>query len=484
MINRLPLEILQQIFVLSCPPSYKVPAPAALPFQFTIAHVSPAWRKAALGYTALWSDIDINSLEYWDMHAKARKSALFQFAIAASAPAPLSLSLTVSSFWNNDPIAFELLETAALVSPRWRHARINIISMRHTEEYLYDEVVRILGSIRNKIPRLESLELYTPCVTGLEDILSNAPVLQHINGIDVHHTAGFKLPWSQLQTLKLSVQSRVSAAEVLAYLRNMQVCTTLEVIARDRSSISTEPNALDSCINLPRVHTATLDISLPFALLSLPSLQNLFIGRMLAQDSGPLADMLVRSRTMLSTLFCPETVFLDQRVASACSSLLHLVAYTRIEERCTSLAPVETVLEWLHNPNDSPRCPQLESLHIVHYVEPWDPLSADGVFAWVDILRQARSNTLKRINIVVGIDVYDPVAFAHTIEQSLRPSLEMQERLERGPCAVDIVFSGRSMVRQHVIRNAESEHDDLPEILRGWEERCAVFSNRVDLFVE
>ncbi|KIY68646.1 hypothetical protein CYLTODRAFT_489567 [Cylindrobasidium torrendii FP15055 ss-10] len=472
MANRLPFEILQQIFALSCPISYSITTPIVLPFHLTISHVCLTWRQAILGYPALWSNIDINA-NAQDFHTLSRTHALFQFALAASAPAMLSLSLRITSLWEYDIGAEAVLETAAWVSRRWRHVEIHIISRLFTGGE-YDGVGHILCSVRDNIPHLESLALYTPCIPGAENIFHNAPSLRHVNGFHAYNIL-FKLPWSQLRTLAFTLSSGVGVTDILPYLSNLRFCTCLEVLVIKDGFSSVPPNMRGFPIVLPRVHTVESSNTQPFPILNLPSLRRLSSAFESPPNfTNPIAEMITRSNAILSTLICPHTTCANQQLANCCPSLLHLVSHTPrlyLYPRSLPMADVETLLEWL---NDSSRFPQLESLNIAHHIELRDDLCADGVFAWVDAIMQARADTLRRVNIVVAIDMpRSSVQLAHVIKLYLSPSHEIRERLERGPCMVDISFTipGTDM-RHHVVQSSKREENNLPEELRDWEEDC------------
>lgn len=137
--NRLPPEILSQIFILVASYSRSRYGREDLKWV-SVTHVCRHWRQTALDCLALWTDLSFVNAEFTRVMIKRSQSA------------PLS----VCYGWNDEKIPFDVLSDALAMTQRLRS--IILASCREPGERL--ALDPLLSVIARTAPALEHLEVY------------------------------------------------------------------------------------------------------------------------------------------------------------------------------------------------------------------------------------------------------------------------------------------------------------------------------------
>ncbi|KIY67677.1 hypothetical protein CYLTODRAFT_443873 [Cylindrobasidium torrendii FP15055 ss-10] len=211
-IDRLPPEVLQEIFIYACGDGsqwyYCLEVPRvepnnwALPLQHRLLQVCRLWNAIASSSTRLWSSIAVCSLEEDDdpisPNDVANVHRLVRFALQRTGSALLDIKLDMSEelrFWR------ALSPVILPESHRWREFTLNLAAPLDPEDF---------ATLRGRLPNLEWLKLESRSV-GIKDIpelndaviqmVEDAPKLRKL-GCAFRHVE-MKFRWDQIQELKL-----------------------------------------------------------------------------------------------------------------------------------------------------------------------------------------------------------------------------------------------------------------------------------------
>ncbi|KAK0193167.1 hypothetical protein F5146DRAFT_1043222 [Armillaria mellea] len=259
-IHRLPIDIMQEIFLLASSNAADV-----TDFAWTATHTCTGWRDIAMQTPMLWSKIHIatNIRAYtrpYDCIAmpelerlpSTSKGALnlecLGRTLALSRDVPLIVSFIKSTEWEERDLSeqeVEMLDMLLDHSPQWKVAYLDV---SHGGALFYDKLQRLRG----RVPMLESISINTRFdrdeSTYPHDILNVAPRLCTVT---IHNSLRQLIfPWQQIQTLILNGLSDMSY--LLHILRSAKSVEHLTICnCGDGRSISTS-------VIIPTIHTLNL----------------------------------------------------------------------------------------------------------------------------------------------------------------------------------------------------------------------------------
>ncbi|KAJ7055822.1 hypothetical protein C8F01DRAFT_446886 [Mycena amicta] len=280
-IERLPPELIDEIFSLTLPHTRRIGSRQIPSGPWRLGHICSRWRTAAVGYTALWSDItlfiaaklhlvDICSREMLEEHL--RRSGL----------APLHVCFQWS---DSASVDLQDLTTSALVSlvigesRRWE--TLSIVLDGFTAEPLFERLPRIHG----RIPLLRSLEMiflsgrsydFLPGGSNAFAIDPRLHELRLTNNAFAESswapTVGF--PSTQIKSFRACYSFQddaLYALQSLPHLEDLAICVRLSQFR--------ETHSLQTIVNLPRLHRLHLRTSGHILdSISAPALRELRVG--------------------------------------------------------------------------------------------------------------------------------------------------------------------------------------------------------------
>ncbi|KAJ7055781.1 hypothetical protein C8F01DRAFT_1373302 [Mycena amicta] len=275
-IERLPPELIGEIFSLTLPHLRGVGAIQIPSGPWRLGHICSRWRTVAVGYSALWSDItlftaanlhlvDICSREMLEEHL--RRSGL----------APLHVCFQWSKSASVD---LQDLTTSALVSlvigesRRWE--TVSILLHNFTPDPLFERLARIRG----RIPLLRSLQIIFSGAFSYDllregsDAFTIAPRLDEVCFTNQAFTETFvpaiRFPMTQIKCFRACYGFRneaLSALQCLPHLEDLAISIRMSV---------RETHRPETIIELPRLHRLHLRTSGPvLECLSTPALREL-----------------------------------------------------------------------------------------------------------------------------------------------------------------------------------------------------------------
>ncbi|KAF8646932.1 hypothetical protein AX16_007024 [Volvariella volvacea WC 439] len=176
-INRLPMEVLQEVFLYCFPPRER-----AVGNLWALERVSRRWRHAALACAELWSDICItsNSLRWYNARDPV---GMINTWLQRSRQYPLTV--TFCSF-SKKPAPFSMFAPLLQHCHRWRSLSLSID---------FDStIVAALESMRGKFPMLRSLELFFSYDAHRETTIMDAfSDSKRLSSMCLHYTHHYKL---------------------------------------------------------------------------------------------------------------------------------------------------------------------------------------------------------------------------------------------------------------------------------------------------
>ncbi|CAK5284740.1 unnamed protein product [Mycena citricolor] len=212
-VETLPPEITAQIFV-----------------HYIAALDEPTLYPALLGVCRTWRQVALGILDLWNHIAVPRHhpqpDALLQRWVERTGPQkPLDLSLYLDTTLRTMKPMLALLDAHA---SRWRRVSLRII-MRSTFSLA-------LGSGSGSWEGLEELDIlvHSQGAVGLSSVtgLFLAPRLRRVR-VDVFPAAEIVLPWNQITSLKLSLQSLAQCLMIISQTRQLEA---LDVSLTDRDT--------------------------------------------------------------------------------------------------------------------------------------------------------------------------------------------------------------------------------------------------------
>ncbi|KAF8661439.1 hypothetical protein AX16_001332 [Volvariella volvacea WC 439] len=190
-VNRLPIEVLQDIFMHCCPPVKE-----RGDVLWDLERVSRKWRQTALGCTVLLSFITVSSdvLKWYRVHDPHH---MLEIWLERSRKRPLNI--TFGAFNGDQDPPPSLFPLLLLHIQRWRTLMLGI--------YFDVGIIGSLKSAQGKLPLLHSLSLFirtkrdNPVTTAIcLDAFSDAPNLHHMS-LSLHECYRINNPSNSLMSL-------------------------------------------------------------------------------------------------------------------------------------------------------------------------------------------------------------------------------------------------------------------------------------------
>ncbi|KAF8995411.1 hypothetical protein BDZ89DRAFT_1084775 [Hymenopellis radicata] len=290
-----PSEILQHIFVLDAE-SYRgfELRPGAKHPALRLAHVSRAWRAAALGTSVLWSrlEVDVSSSEfswpyqtgdYANGHAASSwrwRSALNQFLILAqNFPLCISLMFSGSLLRGHDEEIQDIVSSLLDTAPRWKSLSLVFRPDCDGGDWSF------LDPLHDRLDSLERLGVLVfqfghgrPLSLSRCTAFRDAPKLTKVSIIPENRIL-VELPWSQLLCANLNVNGAGDRALMVHdFVVGLQKADQLKALVCREFYKDFDVPVLDQpiVVELPRLEEITLFASSQLGhWLVLPSLSKL-----------------------------------------------------------------------------------------------------------------------------------------------------------------------------------------------------------------
>ncbi|KAF7357914.1 hypothetical protein MVEN_00837800 [Mycena venus] len=297
-IRRLPLDILEQIFV-ACLPTHRNCVMSAQEAPVILGRICSSWRTISLATPRLWSRLHIvepTGLESPNSLNTLRRLQRLEVAnswLRRSGECPLSISLNPSP----DP----LIPGPPPMSPSGSHANSALFLTALIQFASRWQNIRLVGKLsalealsrltEHEVPLLKRLEIVCFEDTSATDAqwrlsqfgVFHGPSLSAIS-FAASNTEASELPlrWNQLRVLSLTsppwdgehVQTCGVVLEILSRCPNLQICSILV----DAGDGPPEEDPMGSIVECLFLHTLDLTSSLMEFLCGLsPSVQNLHI---------------------------------------------------------------------------------------------------------------------------------------------------------------------------------------------------------------
>jgi hypothetical protein len=278
--RKLPIEILQEIFI-ACLPAHD-PAMSRWKPPILLTQICSSWRNVAHATPQLWKSIHIAIPDSENVSSMTveeysnRRSEAVQEWLSRSAAYPIDISL---GRWGNSNLAdfkfyYSIIDSLIRFSERWR--KVQFMAP-------FQALVPITSLPPSKVPLLESLFLNCPGPTTVNFTQLDHDPQSVCNVLKAPNLRDLWLHGSWLSRLNTHEDSDVTRLPI-----NWSQLTTICLEGTRFLSVSTTCKLLSSCSNLIICHLDILDISSitgdseePFetttALISLPFLTSLSV---------------------------------------------------------------------------------------------------------------------------------------------------------------------------------------------------------------
>ncbi|KAJ7785670.1 hypothetical protein B0H16DRAFT_1506 [Mycena metata] len=256
-LRRLPLDIIQEIFV-ACLPTHRNCVMSAVEAPILLGRICSLWRTVSLSTPRLWARLHVAEPGGPRKEKYAQRLAITQAWLERSARCPLSISL-----WGTDdhppglpdPIN-PFLEVLVSSAPRWQHIVLTITSWAQS----LDTVSRLT---EHDVPMLESLEIRqtqrpTPSSQQPSFGLLRGPKISSV-ALTTADTRLLVLPmqWENLTSLRL-INSGSDHFTSDAALKVLSQCICLRT-CHLRLVEAPSPSALEeSFVELPHLHSLNI----------------------------------------------------------------------------------------------------------------------------------------------------------------------------------------------------------------------------------
>ncbi|KAJ7157180.1 hypothetical protein C8R46DRAFT_1004071 [Mycena filopes] len=362
-VRRLPLDIIQEIFV-ACLPTHRNCVMSATEAPVLLGRVCSSWRTISIATPRLWCRLHIVQPEDDHTWRRFKEKSEEEFVqrlesiktwLSRSGQCPLSISLQGGRALPRLPAVAALREQSFMqairpLASRWTHLVVRVSS----------SVVEMLSSItESDVPLLQRLEIteFSAIEGGLG--LFNAPNLTELTVAGRHwHATLVKvqdLPvrWANLAYLAVgyALPYRV-VLELLGRCPQLQACSL-----RVESDLGIPADELGSVVEVPLLHSLDITgfaqgIQTMFRRLSLPELRRLDIRGEFVMDAD------VHTRLSIEDFL-------------AFLAISHGLEGLRVETTMFTSSSLTQLLRGL--PTSTTR------LHIADRIHPWGPDYADGV---------------------------------------------------------------------------------------------------------
>jgi len=282
-IRRIPLEILQEIFI-HCLPSGRYIRPDALKAPLLLGQICVLWRRAALSTPPLWNSLAIQlSQRNYD-----RRIALMKSWLARSSERPISLFAYLPIA--DDDAINKFLQIFNSCLHRWKNLRLTL-PLRCNNE--------VLNAFNRGTPLLERLEMRfspidwedaLPAAGRLNLTARSAPRLRSFSWSS-HNFLRVIISLHTTQLTDINVDYSFSIPECLEVLRHCPKLVTCQFRAIGESATSPTDVPFSSPILLPDLHSLTLIATQPletlFDHLTLPALHTLKVTDIGYENNDP-----------------------------------------------------------------------------------------------------------------------------------------------------------------------------------------------------
>ncbi|KAJ7157478.1 hypothetical protein C8R46DRAFT_1114619 [Mycena filopes] len=269
-LRRIPLELLCEIFVLSVDASDDVER-AEVPWH--LGHICQTWRRSALAYPHLWTDITIRDA-----------LAPIEAQLLRSGSAPLTVRWSGIENTGNPGLADLIIPHCG----RWRRLKI------HSHRLDDSDALEWLNRAKGHLDQLTTLEIIDGAGAVIPDIFLAAPNLHCILLNDAEFAEScpaLTLPWAQLTHYRGKCMLQFFEAA-----QNLQVCSFGDGFDDDDLARS------NSLITLPWLRRLSIPVSRSVSRLKAPVLDELAFSYSWPQSLPSIISFLDRSCASLTKL--------------------------------------------------------------------------------------------------------------------------------------------------------------------------------------
>jgi hypothetical protein len=352
-INRLPAELLTEIFHLLTWEASDVSVVAA---------VCNRWRILALSTPQLWSTIHVD-LDKEHSHSQAD---MVRTWLRRSAMCSLSVTLQHDDEDDSDS-PHPVIDVVVPYSHRLEYFSI----------YIFKNVIHALSPLKGQLPILQSLRLYVPNFTELEDslydIFLDAPQLRILD-TNVHvPSRAIGYPFAQLTQCCIRGVYSSECLQVLRIARNITTCTFTEL--RDDSVINHHLPVVSHHLHTLSIEFAIHDPGKLFLSLWLPAVREITIGLWgnVPWPHTEFLSLVSHSSRQLEKLVLQTTPNMSSEQLICCLEAIPSLQDLRFGEGKNWSSPShlvnDAVLRKLtHQPGLEGQLPLVPSLHTFRYV--------------------------------------------------------------------------------------------------------------------
>ncbi|KAJ6594645.1 hypothetical protein B0H19DRAFT_1096301 [Mycena capillaripes] len=435
-VRRLPLDIIQEIFV-ACLPTHRNCVMSAQEAPVLLGRICSSWRAISLSTPRLWARLHIAEPTRYEVFSGATSTEVYEQKLAQrlettkiwlsrSGQCPLSISLDSSQEHTGPPggpdafpNTYLFLQAMIPVASRWQNISLSVSwTVLNTLSNLTESDVPML----TKLDIGQRPEPVLPNIQWTSFALFRAPSITSF-ALAGAHTSPLEFPvrWGNLTTLSImghgwGVLTCRFALEILAKCPLLRVCRLL--VNEDNTDVPADIPGF--VLELPLLHSLHItSIGLPLGgighmlkCLSLPALQHFDLrGRSSAMSENP--SFVPNLLAFLGTARCFESLRIDTQIFTK-QSLIGLLRglptttkQLRIADRLHSwvtvgmmgildddtLAVLTPSFPFAESVGVS--CPHLQELHITHCSSPSDAALRRFILARMAI----KPHTLRRVEV-------------------------------------------------------------------------------------
>ncbi|KAF7376865.1 hypothetical protein MSAN_00104000 [Mycena sanguinolenta] len=419
-IRRLPLDIVQELFV-ACLPTHRNCVMSASEAPLLLGRICSSWRAILLSTPQLWSSLHVveplwspddptSSFE----EKVARRLEITQTWLGRSGQCPLSISLRsapegISQTGSpiTSPTSMQFMETLLSFAPRWQHIHFTVPLPLLLEVMSHRDV---------EAPQLETVAFYHQDHHTLLSTWGPFNMLRRARISSLSIPAAIFLPeklplqWRQLTTLIVggpnwSVPPAMTSDALLCVISKCPELRCCKLMVHDPNGIEL-PISEHPIVELPFLHTLAIHcvsrvaraVSNLLMRLSLPELRDFAIFGS-AQDSPTLGNFFARL-VRLESLRIDITIFPRASLLETFHTLPPSIRHLWISDIDHPWGHTQTALdEMLAVLTTSPElCPMLQHFS----VDPGFNLSDRAVLLFITARMQQLSPALNRVDINFG----------------------------------------------------------------------------------